>query len=484
MPDGNKVCPTCNRSYPSEYNICPQDGAALVLRDELVGTILRDTFRLVRVLGEGGMGRVYEAEHVRISAKRFAIKMLHPEYAQQPQILARFMREAEATAAIESPHVLEVYDVDRTPEGRPYIVGELLQGRELADHIKRSGKMQLGPAVYVVRQICKALRAAHAKGIVHRDMKPENVFLTGELQRPIVKILDFGISKVESGTGPELTRTGMIMGTPAYMSPEQARGQRIDHRTDIYAVGAILYAVLTGRKPFDGDDATAIMLRVLREDPPPPRAVEPTISGAVEGIIQRAMAKDPQHRYASVEELDEALAPFDPGDPHEDKITAAAAPGGALPGRRANGIVPERTLLLGTAVASLSSAAVMLIVAIASIFRFARSSSPSANITGGEAALLVLVVGGLVCGSAWFFGRRAYQTLWPDDTKIAALLDGMLPIFGAGIGIYGLSSLLVRFLETILLQHAVGMAWAPWDILLLAGSFGAATAVFKLRGSK
>ncbi|MDI1449997.1 serine/threonine-protein kinase [Polyangium sp. 6x1] len=483
LPDDGKVCPTCGRGYPLQYNICPQDGATLALKDELVGTTLRDTFRLVRVLGEGGMGRVYEAEHVRIASKRFAIKMLHPEFARQPQILARFLREAEATAAIDSPHVLEVYDVDRTPDGRPYIVGELLQGRELAAHLRQSGKMQIGPAVRIVRQICKALAAAHARGIVHRDMKPENVFLTGDLQRPTIKILDFGISKVESGTGPALTRTGMIMGTPSYMSPEQAKGQKIDHRTDIYAVGAILYALLTGRKPFDGEDPTAIMARVLREDPPPPRAVEPTISGAVEDIIQKAMAKDPQHRPASVKELDEALAPFDPGDPDPNE-GAAAKPGGDPPRRRANAILSDRTQLLVTVATGLGCAAAMLVVGLAAIFRFARSSSPNSNITGGEAVLLILIVGALVFGPAWFLGRRPFQAISSDDAKVSEVLAWLLPIVAFGIGIYGVSSLLVRFFETILLQHALGVAWAPWDILLLAAGFGAAIAAFKLNSSR
>ncbi len=483
--DVGKVCPTCNQAFPLSYNICPQDGATLSLHDELVGTTLRDTFQLVRVLGEGGMGRVYAAQHVRIASKRFAIKMLHPEYARQPQVLARFLREAEATAAIESPHVVEVYDVDRTPEGRPYIVGELLQGRELSDHLARSGKIEMGPAVRIVRQICKALEAAHAKGIVHRDMKPENVFLTGDLQRPTIKILDFGISKVESADGPALTKTGMIMGTPSYMSPEQAKGQKIDHRTDIYAVGAILYALLTGRKPFEGNDPTSIMARVLREDPPPPRGVEPTISEAMERIIQRAMAKNPQDRYPSVHELDEALAPLDPGDPDTDKVASAlAASGGASPRRRENAFLSDRMLLLGTVVMGVSCAAAMLAVGLASILRLARNSSPGANITGGEAAFLLLVVGAVVFGPAGFLARRAYPTVWSDDTRVSALLDRLLPMFAGAIGVYGVSSLLVRFFETILLQHAVGVAWAPWDILLLLVGFGWALWAFKVRAAR
>ncbi len=220
------------------------------------------------------MGRVYEARHTRISSKRFAIKMLHPEFARQPQVISRFQREAEAAAAVHSPHVVSVFDVHRTAEGRPFLVTEFLEGKELADYLSEAGKMQTGPAVRIVRQICKALAAAHAKGVVHRDMKPENVFLTGDLATPAAKVIDFGISKVGDAPGAALTQTGMIMGTPSYMAPEQARGERVDHRADIYAVGAILYCALTGSRPFDRSDPTATLTAVLTEDPPRPRSLE------------------------------------------------------------------------------------------------------------------------------------------------------------------------------------------------------------------
>ncbi|MDC3960529.1 serine/threonine-protein kinase [Polyangium jinanense] len=478
---GSKACPTCSRTYPPHFNVCPQDGAALSLHDELVGTTLRDTFRLVRVLGEGGMGRVYEAQHTRIASKRFAIKMLHPEYARQPDVLARFIREAEATATIKSLHVLEVYDVDRTPDGRAYIVGELLQGRELAEHLERSGKMALGPAVRIVRQICKALHAAHAKGIVHRDMKPENVFLTGDLEKPTAKILDFGISKVDSGTGPALTKTGMIMGTPSYMSPEQAKGQKIDHRTDIYAVGAILYAVLTGRRPFDGDEPTSILMRVLSEDPPRPRTLEPSIPDNVEMIIQRAMAKEPQDRFQDIRELDEALTPFDPeASSAGTSVTGSSASAGVSLKRRENALISDRMLLAGTAAIGACGAAGMLIAAVASILRLSRGASVRGNITGGESAFLILVVGGLVLAIGGFFARRAYRIVWQDDAKVSELLARLFPIVAGGLGVYGASTILIHLFETVLLRQAIGVAWAPWDVLQLVFGVGWAVGTFRV----
>src|SRR4051812_677295 len=315
-----KVCPTCGVHYPAEFKVCPRDATELVDadssedRDELVGQTLSQTYTLLRVIGEGGMGRVYEARHTRIGSKRFAIKMLHPEYARQPEVLTRFQREAEAAAAIHSPYVVDVYDVDRTADGRPFIVGEFLEGKEFANYLDEVTKMAVPPAVRVVRQICKALATAHEKGVVHRDMKPENVFLTGDPALPVAKVIDFGISKHGDSPGTALTKTGMIMGTPSYMAPEQARGERVDHLADVYAVGAILYCALTGQRPFDRGDPTATLTAVLIEDPPRPRSIEASIPDSLEMVIQRAMAKRPQDRYANMAELEAELAPWDVGE--------------------------------------------------------------------------------------------------------------------------------------------------------------------------
>src|ERR1700679_4028136 len=182
-PDLIKVCPTCAVRYPAEFKVCPRDATELVEiqgeveQDEMVGQTLASSYTIVKVLGEGGMGRVYEARHTRIGGKRFAVKMLHPEFTRQPDVLSRFQREAEAAATIDSPYVVDVYDVDRTADGRAFLVCEFLQGKEFANYLEETGKMPVGAAVRVVRQVCKALTAAHDKGVVHRDMKPENVFL-------------------------------------------------------------------------------------------------------------------------------------------------------------------------------------------------------------------------------------------------------------------------------------------------------------------
>lgn len=313
----SKVCPTCSDRFPSDFRVCPRDATELSDIedgddiDTLLGVTVSDTFSIVRVIGEGGMARVYEGRHIRLPNKRFAVKVLHPMYAQQPTVVARFAREAEAASGIAHPNVVDVYDVGTTPDGRPYLVSEFLEGQDFADLLDERGKISAPAAVHVVRQVCRALAAAHARGVVHRDVKPENVFLVGDMEAPVVKVLDFGISKVDTGGGATLTQTGMIMGTPGYMPPEQARGAKTDHRADVYGVGAMLYRAVTGKLPFDSEDAGEALGMVLTQEPPRPRKLEPSIPEALELIIQRAMAKNPEDRYSSMQELDERLAPFD-----------------------------------------------------------------------------------------------------------------------------------------------------------------------------
>jgi serine/threonine protein kinase len=313
-----KVCPACLERYPSDFRVCPRDATSLEDADEgeeldaLIGETVGDTFSIVRMIGEGGMARVYEARHVRLPNKRFAVKVLHHMYAQQPMIVARFQREAEAASGIGHPNVVDVYDVGTTPDGRPFLVSEFLEGQDFASLLDERERLAAPAAVHVVRQVCRALTAAHAHGVVHRDVKPENVFLVGDMEAPVVKVLDFGISKFDSGGGASLTQTGMIMGTPGYMPPEQARGGKTDHRADIYGVGAMLYRALTGKIPFDSEDAAEALTMVLTQDPPRPRSIQPSIPEALELIIQKAMAKEPEDRHRTMAELDERLAPFDP----------------------------------------------------------------------------------------------------------------------------------------------------------------------------
>jgi serine/threonine-protein kinase len=340
-----RVCPVCDQRYPADFKVCPRDAARLEDAasdgDPLLGTVLGSAFRIVRAIGEGGTARVYEARHVRLDSKRFAVKVLHGFFASQANVVARFAREAEAASAIRHPGIVEVHDVDRTADGRPYLVTELLDGEDFGLLLKTRGKVPVAFAVRVARKVCQALSAAHAAGIVHRDLKPENVFLVGKGEKPAVKVLDFGISKIEGAGAAQLTRTGMVVGTPAYMSPEQAAGAKVDSRTDVYAVGAILYRALTGRPVFQGGDAAEVLSAVLTSEPQRPMSLEPTISEGLELVIQRAMAKSAAERYQTMEELDRALsafsgpraeAPVRPSQaPREDRDTVAPRPTDAPP---------------------------------------------------------------------------------------------------------------------------------------------------------
>jgi serine/threonine-protein kinase len=313
---GSRRCSTCGAHYPADFLVCPKDATSLELHagsgeDPLIGEVLAGSFMITGLLGAGGMGRVYEAEHVRLP-KRYAVKVMHDQLASNSDAAARFEREAQAAARIASDHVLEVVDLVRT-QGRACIVTELLEGEELGELLDRAGKLPLPTAISICRQVCRGLAAAHAVGVVHRDLKPSNLFLVKREDGGLhVKILDFGIAKVSDGS--KLTQTGAVLGTPAYMAPEQALGSPdVDVRADVYAVGAVLYRMLTGEPPFpeDAGDPALALTRVLTEDPRRPRDLEKSIPAGLEALIQRAMARTPEARPATMQELDQLVAAFD-----------------------------------------------------------------------------------------------------------------------------------------------------------------------------
>ncbi len=475
-----KICTQCGMRYPPEFNVCPKDAAELVDADaeddEHIGQVLAGTYAIVRVIGEGGMGRVYEARHTRIHGKRFAVKLLHPEYARLPEVLSRFQREAEAAASIQSPHVGDVYDIGRTDDGRPFIVAEYLDGRELAVFLKERGRLDVQLAVRVVRHVCKALSAAHQLGIVHRDMKPENVFLVGDLASPTAKVIDFGISKVKEAGGQSLTKTGMIMGTPSYMAPEQAKGERVDHRVDIYAVGAILYELVTGKRPFDKIDPTATIMAVLLEEPERPCALNPSLPEALEMVIQHAMAKAPEARYQTMDELESELAAFvertaagnSVMPPSMLKQGAGAAPVGArapsVDARERDVALSRPTIaVLGTLGAFGALGGLMTMSA--SIIRMSRGGGAAANITGSEALLLASLLTLTLATPIGFTVHYVRKNIWSNSAKTVTLAASMRQGIVGAFVTYGVVSLAIRLTEALLLRHAAGVAWPLWDIV-------------------
>ena len=271
---------------------------------DLSGLILHETYRLDRQLGEGGMGEVYVASHLRLE-RRFAVKLLIAEAARDEVALGRFQSEARVTSALGHPHIVEVVDFNVTQEGRPYLVMELLEGEDLATRIDRDGAMGLAQIASIVRQVTSALHAAHEKGVVHRDLKPENVFLCrrGALD-DYVKLLDFGISKVLGSKTVE-TKQRTLVGSPCYMSPEQAdeRVSEVDARTDIYAVGTMIFEMLAGAPPFEAASLPSLLYKIVHVAPPDIRSLRPDAPEPLVQVVSIAMQKEPDLRYPTAEAL-------------------------------------------------------------------------------------------------------------------------------------------------------------------------------------
>ena len=266
-------------------------------------------YRALSLLGEGGMGAVYLAEHPQIG-RRVAVKVLRPEMIREQQLLVRFLNEARAANAIRHPNIIEVLDSGTTPEGVPYLVMELLEGEVLSARIRRAGKLPVREAMEFAYQTASALAAAHSKGIVHRDLKPDNLFVVPHPSDPsareMIKVLDFGIAKLQTlptGGGMQ-TRTGMLMGTPVYMSPEQCLGTRaVDHRSDLYSLGVIMFEMLAGHPPFVSEGFGELVNMHLNVRPPSLRDLNGEVTAPIEGLIMKALEKSPDARQRSATEL-------------------------------------------------------------------------------------------------------------------------------------------------------------------------------------
>lgn len=291
------VCPECGNGSESP-DLCPNDGVTLA--DASVDSLLGQTigpYRIARLLGAGGMGRVYLGVHRDIGS-RVAIKVLSPNRVQDEQLVKRFFDEARAASLIRHESIVNIFDLSSLPDGRQYIVMEYLEGASLSKLIEWHGALPLGGFFQAMGDVLSALHAAHQKGIIHRDLKPDNIVVS---QSGRAHVLDFGIAKLV----PELsqkstpTATDKLLGTPHYMSPEQVLAGPVDGRTDVYAVGVILFQGVTGQRPFTADSSYELMRKHIEEPPPSPRVIRSEISPDLEAVILKAMAKDPGERYPS-----------------------------------------------------------------------------------------------------------------------------------------------------------------------------------------
>jgi eukaryotic-like serine/threonine-protein kinase len=349
--------------------------------DSLVGATLAGRYQIVRRIGEGGMGAVYEAKHT-IIGKRVAVKVLLEKFLTKSDFVARLLQEARLASAIGHEHIVDVTDFGTTDDGRAFVAMEFLDGESLAQLVMREAPLPVERSLRIARQVASALDAAHAKGIVHRDVKPENVYLIRRGEADFVKVVDFGISKaVKQGQGDDipdyrLTHTGLLLGTPFYMSPEQARGdENLDHRVDIWAMGVMLYECLTGEVPFRANNYLGIISQVLTHTALPPSKLRPElgIPEAVETVVMRAMEKDRDRRYPLMSDLEQDL----------DRLLAGDQNVGAGVGARPSTLPPPSTAARGR-VWVWSAAAAALVVGVAMVL--ARPGGPSAAQSGSSRA--------------------------------------------------------------------------------------------------
>jgi len=331
-----KTCPQCGKEYPDTVKFCPLDGTTLRAKSptaDLVGQVVADRYAIVKKLGEGGMGAVYLGEHVKMGRKS-AIKVMNPSMAADADAISRFNREASNASRISHPNVCQIYDFGETPDGIIYLAMEYIEGAALTDIIEREGALPPPRAVRILRQSADALAAAHDLGIVHRDLKPDNIMIVQARDgADVVKVVDFGIAKAVAGdeAGQKVTKTGLVVGTPEYMSPEQLSGDKLDGRSDIYSLGLVFYRMLTGVLPFQADSAQETMIKRLTDEPMPLASARPDIAfpPGLQAVLDRALARTPSERYAVATEFarDAEIAvgvPAVPGTRVAEPVTTAA----------------------------------------------------------------------------------------------------------------------------------------------------------------
>ena len=375
-----KICPTCNVEYPESERFCPKDGTALRqsgARTDLVGSIIADRYHVLKHLGAGGMGRVYLAEHVKMG-RQCAIKVLHPAMAGDSEAISRFNREAANASRIDHPNVAAIYDFGETHDGLLYLAMQYIEGETLTRIMAAEGALPPLRATDIVRQAAEGLYAAHALGIVHRDLKPDNIMVNaGADGVDSVKVVDFGIAKTTGETSQGVTRTGIVVGTPEYMSPEQLAGETVDGRSDLYSLALVAFNLLTGDLPFPEASTGTLVVMRLTEQPRSLSEVRPDIAwpNELQTVMSRALARDPSLRYLSTREFAHALhaavammptRALGKGQtrvisaPVSDAVTrvASSAPRSASRGRT-SATEHRRTLVIGGALALVIVAAII-----------------------------------------------------------------------------------------------------------------------------
>ncbi|HXQ27876.1 MAG TPA: serine/threonine-protein kinase [Gemmatimonadales bacterium] len=301
-----KICPVCATEYPDDVKFCPNDGQTLraaAPASDLVGQVVADRYHVLKKLGEGGMGQVYLAEHVKMG-RRSAIKVMNPSMVHDPDAVSRFNREAANASRITHPNVCAIYDFGETPEGLIYLAMEFIEGEPLTELLRREDALPAARAAHIFIQVADALQAAHDLGIVHRDLKPDNIMLTrGRDGSDVVKVVDFGIAKAMGGDDTQkVTKTGLVVGTPEFMSPEQLAGDKVDGRSDTYSLALVFFRMLTGKLPFEASTVQETMIKRLTDEPTTLAAARPDLDfpAGLQATLDAALTRNPVERYQTV----------------------------------------------------------------------------------------------------------------------------------------------------------------------------------------
>jgi hypothetical protein len=317
-----KFCPVCGTEYADDVKFCPGDGQTLKSANpsgDLIGQVIADRYHVTKKLGEGGMGAVYLAEHVKMGRKS-AIKVMSASMSHDPDAVSRFNREANNASRIQHPNICAIYDFGETPDGLIYLAMEFIEGDSLNGILKKTGPMSLQRATHILSQTASALKLAHDGGIVHRDLKPDNIMIAQQSGKDLVKVVDFGIAKAVGGdeSGQKVTKTGLVVGTPEYMSPEQLSGDKLDGRSDLYSLALVYYRMITGTLPFQAETSQETMIKRLTDDPMPLRQALPTgnFPPSLQAVMDRALARYASERYPDAvqfsDDVQKAIAGFAP----------------------------------------------------------------------------------------------------------------------------------------------------------------------------
>jgi len=308
-----KLCPTCGTEYPLSERFCPRDGTALRSANaqaDLLGSIIADRYHILKKLGEGGMGTVYLAEHVKMGRKS-ALKVMNPGMNTDPDAIARFNREASNASRLSHPNICGIYDFGETTDGMIYLAMEFIEGSSLTSLIEKGGSLPAPRVASIIHQTADALQVAHDAGIVHRDLKPDNIMIARNRDgSDQVKVVDFGIAKASSSDAQKVTKTGLVVGTPEYMSPEQLAGDKLDGRSDIYSLALVAFNGLTGKLPFPGETAQEAMIMRLTDQPKTLAEVKPEVPwpAALQAAMDKALQRDAAERYASAAQFGREFA--------------------------------------------------------------------------------------------------------------------------------------------------------------------------------